>query len=59
MELYDPPVGVNAGPMLAHPPKVDAHSGPMSPSRESSHAATTEPAPTGPKKWYPYRPMPT
>ena len=54
MELYDPTVRVNAGPMLAHPPKVDDHSGPMPPSRGSSHAATTEPAPTGPKKWYPY-----
>ena len=53
MELYDPFVGVNTGPMLAHSPKVDGYSGPMPASRESSHAATTEPVPTGPKKWYP------
>ena len=60
MELYDPPVTVTARPMAAHTIRRAATPRicPLT-SREKSHAATGELAPTGPKKWCPSSPIPT
>jgi hypothetical protein len=54
MELYDPPVTLTAQHDVGPRRPVNGCPGEIPlPSREKSHAATGELAPTGPKKWYP------